>query len=230
MTKGFVYIIKEEDGSPLYKIGKAKDIDSRIGSMQTGNPRRLLVIAQELVPDNHAMEQGLHRKFESKRKEGEWFALNAKELKEAIKMLNENTLYKEEDAELLFRIINGSLGKKKDMTPHIGTSTDKKVLPTLKQEFLSNSDKSSLDLSLNYEDLPYAPRNINSKRKGKTDVYKIHFFSKTDQNDLAKQIVKIHYDFRYRYKETKRESFVHNYLQEHDCTLADLVRNIEAMD
>lgn len=155
---------------------------------------------------------------------------DAEELKEAIQMLNENTLYKEEDAVLLFRIIDGGLGKRKDMSPHIGVSTDKQVLPTLKQEFLASSDKTALDLNLKYEDLPYAPRNINSKRNGKISVYKKHFFSDTDQNDLAKQIVQIHYDFRYRYKDTDRESFVHNYIGNHDCTLAALVKDMKATD
>ena len=75
-----IYLVKAE-GTNLYKIGytggKAK---SRVKAMQTGCPYRLSIIKE--VEGSQCREKLLHEAFLGKRKQGEWFELDDKTLRE----------------------------------------------------------------------------------------------------------------------------------------------------
>lgn len=69
--RGYVYLIS--DGTAL-KLGKTTTHPTqRIGSLQTGNPRLLTLLAYLEVDDVHAVELSLHQKFISLNLLGEWF-------------------------------------------------------------------------------------------------------------------------------------------------------------
>ena len=58
------------------KIGVAKNPISRMRSMQTGQPTKLVILA---VADwNHAFERRIHNLLRAARVEGEWFVRNEK--------------------------------------------------------------------------------------------------------------------------------------------------------
>jgi hypothetical protein len=62
-----------DDGTAI-KIGRAEATAKRIPSIQTGNPRRLSLVAE--VPGGNNLEQSLHGLFRAERlrSDGEWFA------------------------------------------------------------------------------------------------------------------------------------------------------------
>ncbi len=71
----FVYFILNEDSSAI-KIGKAKDISSRIKSLQTSSPAKLRLIKSIQVESNkkaQELEKLLHKQFQEIRLGGEWF-------------------------------------------------------------------------------------------------------------------------------------------------------------
>lgn len=73
--KSFVYFITD---GVFTKIGKADDVEKRLGSLQTGNPRPLTV--QFVIPccsslASSQIEKFLHGVYASRRQTGEWFVL-----------------------------------------------------------------------------------------------------------------------------------------------------------
>jgi hypothetical protein len=73
----YLYIVRCND---LYKIGIATDIDSRLASLQTGNPYPLEVEQCFEFANSTSVEQVLHQRFSAKRKLGEWFSLTGADL------------------------------------------------------------------------------------------------------------------------------------------------------
>jgi len=66
-----IYLIKS---GPYVKIGTTKLLGKRLGELQTGNPKRLLVLAV-----GHGCEREerlLHTRFAKLRVQGEWFVLS----------------------------------------------------------------------------------------------------------------------------------------------------------
>ncbi|HYE20939.1 MAG TPA: GIY-YIG nuclease family protein [Tepidisphaeraceae bacterium] len=53
------------------KIGHAADVASRVSSLQTGNPGRLVILLA--IPGDEPQERALHRSFCGVRVHGEWF-------------------------------------------------------------------------------------------------------------------------------------------------------------
>lgn len=78
----YVYLINEE-GTENYKIGVTKkDINKRIKELQTGNGSRLILSSYFVSDKPYKLESMLHRKYEDRKAEGEWFyfdGLNAKQ-------------------------------------------------------------------------------------------------------------------------------------------------------
>ena len=66
----FVYVIQADEGTPL-KVGRARDVIARLGTLQTGNPYRLRV--RYVLPGDHELEWQLHQKVAKHRLQGEWF-------------------------------------------------------------------------------------------------------------------------------------------------------------
>jgi len=67
----FLYCLESGPGGPL-KIGVTTiNAESRVYSLQTGNPEELRVVAQR--PGKPMEEAALHRRFADLRIRGEWF-------------------------------------------------------------------------------------------------------------------------------------------------------------
>jgi hypothetical protein len=74
--KGWVYLIGEDvkGGRRYVKIGESKDHPvNRLAGLQTGNPRRLVLLATKKAADRKALETALHAKFIELNVLGEWF-------------------------------------------------------------------------------------------------------------------------------------------------------------
>jgi len=64
-----------EDTNEKVKIGRARDIERRRRNLQTGNPRKLLLLGWIRTDDDVRAEQEIHRHFHIRRANGEWFDL-----------------------------------------------------------------------------------------------------------------------------------------------------------
>lgn len=71
VTQRCVYFVQAACGGPI-KIGRAKDIEIRLKSLQSGNPELLVVLAV-LWGSWHREERQLHQQFASAHLRGEWF-------------------------------------------------------------------------------------------------------------------------------------------------------------
>jgi hypothetical protein len=71
---GYVYLLKSSSG--YWKIGKTVDPDNRLQTFSVKLPFE--VEYEHLIPckDHRAAESGLHRRFDAKRVNGEWFDLS----------------------------------------------------------------------------------------------------------------------------------------------------------
>lgn len=79
----FVYFILNQDSRAI-KIGRARDIDRRIKSLQTASPAQLKLIKTIQVHGSkevHAKERELHKKFKHLHINGEWFRADSDLLK-----------------------------------------------------------------------------------------------------------------------------------------------------
>ncbi|WP_024693009.1 GIY-YIG nuclease family protein [Pseudomonas syringae] len=65
-----------EDSNEQVKIGRAKDIERRKKGLQTGNPRKLLLLGWIRTDDDVRLEKEIHRHFSHLRGSGEWFTLD----------------------------------------------------------------------------------------------------------------------------------------------------------
>lgn len=72
---GFVYILHAE-GSDLYKIGRAKNVKTRMKQLSTGTPYPLKLIKAIPSDDYEKLETDLHCLFDSRRIHNEWYRLN----------------------------------------------------------------------------------------------------------------------------------------------------------
>jgi len=85
--KSFLYLIYSEIG---FMIGKSSDIYRRFAVIDTHSPIELQLFRVYKIEKNGYHEKRLHKKFESKRIRGGWFALNINDIKEIDKYLREN--------------------------------------------------------------------------------------------------------------------------------------------
>jgi len=77
---GYVYFICEEPRE-LFKIGRtAKYPSGRVRELQTGNPRKLRVYGWISTPEHVALELYFHKKFDKKRRMGEWFKITPRQI------------------------------------------------------------------------------------------------------------------------------------------------------
>jgi hypothetical protein len=77
---GYIYLIKDAGG--MIKIGAAKDVQKRLKHLQTAVSSHLTLIYSVRVNEPLVAEAGLHRRYVSKCKRGEWFALTDKDVAE----------------------------------------------------------------------------------------------------------------------------------------------------
>jgi Meiotically Up-regulated Gene 113 (MUG113) protein len=76
-TVGYVYLIKFND---YYKIGRSNDIDRRFGEIKTKLPEKQELIHVIKTDDTQGIEKYWHQRFSQKRKGGEWFKLDNKDV------------------------------------------------------------------------------------------------------------------------------------------------------
>ena len=89
------YLIRAE-GTHLVKIGKSRDPNKRLKTLQTGSPHRLVI---ERVWDSD-VEAELHAMWSHRRTQGEWFRARAGEIGLlTIEELDEVRALVEDDAE-----------------------------------------------------------------------------------------------------------------------------------
>lgn len=69
-----IYLIRGNNGK--YKIGIAKNPQSRLKQLQTGNPELLTIIETYETTNASKIEKALHNRYSYTRKEGEWFELS----------------------------------------------------------------------------------------------------------------------------------------------------------
>lgn len=65
-----VYFVRRGNDGPI-KIGKSKDVDSRIETLQCSSAERLILLGT--LPGGSFLERILHAAFADSRLEGEWF-------------------------------------------------------------------------------------------------------------------------------------------------------------
>ena len=78
--QGYVYLIS--DGT-AYKVGYSVNPNKRVAELQTGNPRKLSLLAS--IPGTEADEKALHQKYISDNLLQEWFAASPELRSEFIK-------------------------------------------------------------------------------------------------------------------------------------------------
>lgn len=107
----FVYLIRCGSRGPI-KIGIAKNVESRLSSLQTANPYELSLIAKVKCDSRrHAleMETRLHKVFSQKRIRGEWFKgnINLKTADNVLKVdyVNNESNQQNIDAELDLKLL-----------------------------------------------------------------------------------------------------------------------------
>jgi hypothetical protein len=74
---GIVYLLRS---GPHYKIGKTKDFDSRLGQIKLQLPFDVEVVHKIETDDPTGIESYWHRRFMSKRDNGEWFSLSVEDV------------------------------------------------------------------------------------------------------------------------------------------------------
>ena len=73
---GFVYLICNPDQN-CYKIGVTRNLaQKRLKQLQTGNSSKLHIVYSVYSEYPFRLESMLHKTFDSKRSEGEWFNLD----------------------------------------------------------------------------------------------------------------------------------------------------------
>ena len=75
----FIYVIGADDGPQ--KIGFSNDVDRRLGTLQTGNPRKLKIHYIVEVPEDQVrlVESQIHKENRRRKVSGEWFDLTPEE-------------------------------------------------------------------------------------------------------------------------------------------------------
>lgn len=102
---GIVYLLNAW-GTDKYKIGITKgDVNKRMKQLQTGCPDEIVLTKLYECEHYRKLEGWMHRKFSSKRIEGEWFILEDEDVLNFIDeckkgdetitlLINENPFYK----------------------------------------------------------------------------------------------------------------------------------------
>lgn len=83
LQPGWLYVIT--DGT-AYKVGRATDPESRLSSLQTGNPRQLRLVATEPHADSVGAELSAHKMLANSRIRGEWFEVDEETAVMAIRL------------------------------------------------------------------------------------------------------------------------------------------------
>ena len=80
---GFVYLIHSPTNN-LYKIGRAKEIDSRYASIGKQSPVEVKLVHSFKSADSKKAERTLHHTYSHLRVLGEWFSLAEKDVSDIV--------------------------------------------------------------------------------------------------------------------------------------------------
>jgi hypothetical protein len=83
-SSGYIYVIYLESPKRYYKIGMAKEFNSRFDKHRCASPFDLYVACAFFVQNMRRKEAELHREFASKRVRGEWFELDEGDVKSIV--------------------------------------------------------------------------------------------------------------------------------------------------
>ena len=87
-TPGFVYIIRAESTN-LYKIGLTRThVRYRLQSLKTSSPFQLELVAAVRTANPEATEKTVHDFLSAHRANGEWFELDEKLIRDALRVLH----------------------------------------------------------------------------------------------------------------------------------------------
>ncbi len=94
-SKGVIYFVQGEYGGPI-KIGFSTDLRKRLGSLQSSNPYKLILLMA--IPGSRKTEQGIHDRLNAHWLRGEWYN-DAPAIYEKIERLREKhrKIYEEKD-------------------------------------------------------------------------------------------------------------------------------------
>lgn len=111
MDNGYIYVIKVLE---YYKIGKIKDIKTRIGEYTKLMENPEIVICY-YVHDYHYIEKYLHEKYKDKNTRGEWFKLENHDIRCIEEILKFNRVLNNKEKLIQFNefIKNIELNKEK---------------------------------------------------------------------------------------------------------------------
>lgn len=88
---GYVYLLKVRNESNLYKIGRSRVPHNRLKTFNVKLPFPVELIALIKTDNMYSLEKMLHRRFDHKRSEGEFFYLTTEDV-QSICALQGNTL------------------------------------------------------------------------------------------------------------------------------------------
>ena len=78
--EGFVYVLKSKDANPVHKIGRSRQLDTRIKGFNTKLPFEVDVLHTFKTNDTIRAEKCLHDQYADKRTNGEWFKLTEEDI------------------------------------------------------------------------------------------------------------------------------------------------------
>lgn len=84
---GWVYLMRAENG--YYKIGRSKDVPARSKQLNREYPIKIEVVHQFWATDYISREKDLHFLFKDKQQEGEWFALESRDIHTIMELTDE---------------------------------------------------------------------------------------------------------------------------------------------
>jgi hypothetical protein len=88
-----IYFINEEN-TDNYKIGYTRNIKCRVGQLQTGNHRKLIIYKTILSLNSNRLESYLHHYFNDNKLKNEWFQLKTTQIDSiASQIYNESIFY-----------------------------------------------------------------------------------------------------------------------------------------
>lgn len=87
-----IYLVAagSEEGKYPVKIGVTRSLERRLSNLQTGNPYKITLLAQLLVPNNIAykVESEIHKRLGQYLMRGEWYLLEKEQTHRLIQWFN----------------------------------------------------------------------------------------------------------------------------------------------
>ena len=86
-----LYIVSHKGFEGFYKIGVTSDLSQRVAVFETASPLGVEILYNRKTDSVRSVESIVHKKYEDKRRNGEWFELSKEELDEVKQYLDNLT-------------------------------------------------------------------------------------------------------------------------------------------